>query len=313
MGDLSEDMLLDYISKAGGKVKNAELLTTYKYLINHHDKQLRANYREQFKLIIDKIALIKLENGEKYLVLKKKYRQPLPERREKEEGWLADADSEKPADPALSVAIRSEGGEARPLPAPQEDPRAPGPGREPRPTAGAQERTPAPVSRCSGPAIAAPAAPKQERRTQEPHTSEACPPPATMETPSSLSRPNETPGSWPAVPESAAQRANEDTEPNWESESEDDGTDSREPPVVALDPVEKEWMQSAACGRLAHLIQLLKQEPSLAYKKRAYSPFGLGGVRGGTWAGLCGTTENRGKRCNPAPLGTKNTRFRAKC
>lgn len=44
MGDLSEEMLLDYISKAGGKVKNADILTAYKHLINHHDKQLRGEY-----------------------------------------------------------------------------------------------------------------------------------------------------------------------------------------------------------------------------------------------------------------------------
>ncbi|CAF88522.1 unnamed protein product, partial [Tetraodon nigroviridis] len=37
-------------------------------------------YREEFKLNIDRIAVVKSENGEKYLVLKKKYRQLLQER-----------------------------------------------------------------------------------------------------------------------------------------------------------------------------------------------------------------------------------------
>lgn len=38
-------------------------------------------------------------------------------------------------------------------------------------------------------------------------------------------------------------------------------------PVLQLDPVEKEWIYSATCGRLSDLSQLLKQEPSLANKK----------------------------------------------
>uniref|UniRef100_A0A3P8ZK48 SOWAHA-C winged helix-turn-helix domain-containing protein n=1 Tax=Esox lucius TaxID=8010 RepID=A0A3P8ZK48_ESOLU len=38
-------------------------------------------------------------------------------------------------------------------------------------------------------------------------------------------------------------------------------------PVLQLDPVEKEWIYSAACGCLSDLTQLLKQEPSLANKK----------------------------------------------
>lgn len=36
---------------------------------------------------------------------------------------------------------------------------------------------------------------------------------------------------------------------------------------LQLDPVEKEWIYSAACGRLSHLKQLLKQDVSLANKK----------------------------------------------
>lgn len=38
-------------------------------------------------------------------------------------------------------------------------------------------------------------------------------------------------------------------------------------PVLQLDPVEKEWIYSAACGCLSDLAQLLQQEPSLANKK----------------------------------------------
>ncbi|XP_073690775.1 uncharacterized protein [Garra rufa] len=80
MGEISEASLLDYIWSSGGKVKNSDLSKTYKHFINHSDLQLRAKYREEFKLIIDRIAVVKSENGEKYLVLKKKYRQQMQER-----------------------------------------------------------------------------------------------------------------------------------------------------------------------------------------------------------------------------------------
>lgn len=39
--DVSEESLLDYFYSAGGKVKNADLLKTYKPFIGHSDLQLR--------------------------------------------------------------------------------------------------------------------------------------------------------------------------------------------------------------------------------------------------------------------------------
>uniref|UniRef100_A0AAY4D1K4 SOWAHA-C winged helix-turn-helix domain-containing protein n=1 Tax=Denticeps clupeoides TaxID=299321 RepID=A0AAY4D1K4_9TELE len=47
-----------------------------------------------------------------------------------------------------------------------------------------------------------------------------------------------------------------------------------------LDPVEKDWFCSAACARLAHLTQLLQQDPALANKKTALH-----------WAAKHGNTE----------------------
>uniref|UniRef100_A0A1A8HIF3 SOWAHA-C winged helix-turn-helix domain-containing protein n=2 Tax=Nothobranchius korthausae TaxID=1143690 RepID=A0A1A8HIF3_9TELE len=83
MSDVSEESLLDYFYAAGGnsgRVRNADMLKTFKPFIGHADPQLRAKYREEFKLIIDRIAVVKSENGEKYLILKKKYRHLLQER-----------------------------------------------------------------------------------------------------------------------------------------------------------------------------------------------------------------------------------------
>ncbi|XP_051914616.1 ankyrin repeat domain-containing protein SOWAHC [Hippocampus zosterae] len=97
MSGVCEESLLDYFySTAGssGKVRNADILKTFKPFIGHTDVQLRAKYREEFKLIIDRIAVVKSENGEKYLFLKKKYRQLL-QTRDKDKTDLPDVDGQR--------------------------------------------------------------------------------------------------------------------------------------------------------------------------------------------------------------------------
>uniref|UniRef100_A0A8C5HS98 SOWAHA-C winged helix-turn-helix domain-containing protein n=1 Tax=Gouania willdenowi TaxID=441366 RepID=A0A8C5HS98_GOUWI len=68
MSSVSEEALLGYFSSAGGesgRVKNADMLRTFKPFIGHSDATLRAKYREEFKLIIDRIAVVKTENVSK--------------------------------------------------------------------------------------------------------------------------------------------------------------------------------------------------------------------------------------------------------
>ncbi|XP_013883404.1 ankyrin repeat domain-containing protein SOWAHB [Austrofundulus limnaeus] len=87
MSDVTEEALLDYFMSAGGnRVRNADILRTFKPFIGHSDQLLRAKYREEFKVIVDRIAVVKSENGEKYLLLKKKYRHLLQERDTKQHG-----------------------------------------------------------------------------------------------------------------------------------------------------------------------------------------------------------------------------------
>ncbi|KAJ3586440.1 hypothetical protein NHX12_012838 [Muraenolepis orangiensis] len=101
MCDVTEESLLDYFYSTGGssgKVKNADLLKTYKPFIGHNDLQLRAKYREEFKVIMDRIAVVKSENGDKYLVLRKKYKQMLVERDSRRQETLsASAPARAPA------------------------------------------------------------------------------------------------------------------------------------------------------------------------------------------------------------------------
>ncbi|CAK6971916.1 ankyrin repeat domain-containing protein SOWAHA [Scomber scombrus] len=194
MSDVSEESLLDYFYSTGGnsgRVKNADILKTFKPFIGHSDVQLRAKYREEFKLIIDRIAVVKSENGEKYLFLKKKYRQLLQERDSKNQGAEADG--------LTNVSTT---------------------------------RTPAAV------------------QWEVTDTSTA----------SLLQKELQDELMTCGEHESAAES---------ESEQDEEGTGSMGSTAVALDPIEKEWIYSAAGARVPDLSQLLRQDPSLANKKTA--------------------------------------------
>uniref|UniRef100_A0A672HV47 SOWAHA-C winged helix-turn-helix domain-containing protein n=1 Tax=Salarias fasciatus TaxID=181472 RepID=A0A672HV47_SALFA len=84
MGDVSEEALLDYFHSAGGdsgRVKNADLLKTFKPFIGHSDLQLRGE-----SVLICVVLFVCPSQGEKYLILKKKYRHLLHERDARPQG-----------------------------------------------------------------------------------------------------------------------------------------------------------------------------------------------------------------------------------
>ncbi|XP_071203727.1 ankyrin repeat domain-containing protein SOWAHC-like [Salvelinus alpinus] len=243
MGDVSEESLLDYFYSAGGKVKNADLMKIYRPFIGHNDMQLRAKYREEFKRIIDRVAVVKSENGEKYLILKKRYRQ-------QKQGSETEPGTDRQASPAAS--------NARPSASVQWDVSGVSslhtqgePDLQPDPAKRAEARKPSQVMWCGGsPSITFKEAPKQEHMQEDQHTER---------TPS------------PSISEKTLAHSNGedelDRDSGSKSESEEECMGSMRSTPVALDPVEKEWIYSATCGRLSDISQLLKQEPSLANKK----------------------------------------------
>uniref|UniRef100_A0A674IXI5 Uncharacterized protein n=1 Tax=Terrapene triunguis TaxID=2587831 RepID=A0A674IXI5_9SAUR len=68
-------------------------------------------------------------------------------------------------------------------------------------------------------------------------------------------------------PRAAEEDAESVSKPESEQDASEDGGSSLGSSSVALDPVEKEWLQGAASGHLLTLSHLLKQEPSLATRK----------------------------------------------
>ncbi|XP_065270746.1 ankyrin repeat domain-containing protein SOWAHB-like [Emys orbicularis] len=70
-------------------------------------------------------------------------------------------------------------------------------------------------------------------------------------------------------PRAAEEDAESISKPESEQDASEDGGSSLGSSSVALDPVEKEWLQGAASGHLLTLSHLLKQEPSLVTRKTA--------------------------------------------
>ncbi|XP_034733184.1 ankyrin repeat domain-containing protein SOWAHB isoform X2 [Etheostoma cragini] len=230
MGGVSEDSLLDYFYSTGGnsgRVKNADLLKTFKPFIGHSDLQLRAKYREEFKLIIDRIAVVKSENGEKYLVLKKKYRQMLHERDTKHHGTDGDGQSGRSPTRAPATAQWDTTDASAPS-HPQQDEQMP----------------------CGGPDAAA-----QDQRTGTSFMQ-----PAPLQLPVI-----QTQG--PSAQSNGDNELDKDSGSKSESEQDEESTGSMGSAAVALEPIEKEWIYSAAGARVPDLSQLLRQDPSLANKK----------------------------------------------
>uniref|UniRef100_A0A8C7P2C8 SOWAHA-C winged helix-turn-helix domain-containing protein n=1 Tax=Oncorhynchus mykiss TaxID=8022 RepID=A0A8C7P2C8_ONCMY len=243
MGDVSEESLLDYFYSAGGKVKNSDLMKTYKPFIGHKDMELRAKYREEFKQIIDRIAVVKSENDEKYLVLKKRYRQQKQDS-ETEPGTDRQASPARP-----SASAQWDGSGVSSLSSAQMEPDL-----QPELAKRAEERKPSRLTWCGrGPSITVTEAPEQEHMQEDLHT-ERKPSPSVSEE--------------PLVHSKGENELDRDSGSKSE-EQEEECTGSMGSTPVALDPVEKEWIYSAACGCLSDLAQLLQQEPSLANKKTA--------------------------------------------
>uniref|UniRef100_A0A3Q2ZIY9 Ankyrin repeat domain-containing protein SOWAHB-like n=1 Tax=Kryptolebias marmoratus TaxID=37003 RepID=A0A3Q2ZIY9_KRYMA len=220
---VSEESLLDYFVSAGGnsgRVRNADILRTFKPFIGHSDPQLRAKYREEFKLIVDQIAMVKSENGEKYLILKKKYRHLLQERDAKPHG----SDGAQQSHPSLG--------------------RTPGTVQwEVTDSSTSSPQQEEPMS-CGDP---------------DAEVNMLC---------FRCTDKNKQPTSWDSL-SFLSPLSNSLVLFVFQSESEHDEecTGSVGSAAVALDPLEKEWIYSAASARVPDLSKLLTDDPSLANKK----------------------------------------------
>ncbi|XP_033116281.1 golgin subfamily A member 6-like protein 22 [Anneissia japonica] len=75
--DINTDNIRDYLARQGGKARNSDVVLHFKEYLNYPDQKKKEYYRQKFKEYINLVAVKKDENGVKYLVLKKKFREPV--------------------------------------------------------------------------------------------------------------------------------------------------------------------------------------------------------------------------------------------
>lgn len=71
--ECSQEEVLQFLTDRGGRVKNLELIDYFKCVFPT-DPEKKAVIRESFKGFVDNIAFVKIENGVKFVCLRKKYR-----------------------------------------------------------------------------------------------------------------------------------------------------------------------------------------------------------------------------------------------
>ncbi|XP_067116078.1 ankyrin repeat domain-containing protein SOWAHC-like [Osmerus mordax] len=71
--ECTQEAVLQFLTERGGRVKNLELIDYFKSIFPSNPEK-RTAVRECFKEHVDNIAFVKIENGVKFVCLKKKYR-----------------------------------------------------------------------------------------------------------------------------------------------------------------------------------------------------------------------------------------------
>lgn len=71
---LTSDLIRNYLIQNGGKVSNHELVKHFKSYLTHPNKERQEEAKLLFRDTINTLASLKQENGVKFVVLKKKYR-----------------------------------------------------------------------------------------------------------------------------------------------------------------------------------------------------------------------------------------------
>ncbi|XP_048393504.1 ankyrin repeat domain-containing protein SOWAHB-like [Stegostoma tigrinum] len=73
----SQEAVLDFLLVHRGKVRNADLTAHFIRFLRDPERQRQS--RDQFKKFVNSLAVVRVENGVKYIVLKKRYIEFLPE------------------------------------------------------------------------------------------------------------------------------------------------------------------------------------------------------------------------------------------
>lgn len=73
----NQEAVLDYLLQHRGKVRNADLVAHFRLFLS--DPERRLQNREHFKRFVNSLAVVKVEDGVKYVLLRKRYVEFIPE------------------------------------------------------------------------------------------------------------------------------------------------------------------------------------------------------------------------------------------
>eukprot|EP00062_Callorhinchus_milii_P007180 gi/632948654/ref/XP_007889713.1/ PREDICTED: ankyrin repeat domain-containing protein SOWAHA [Callorhinchus milii] len=78
MDPMSQEAVVSFVVEAGGKVRNSELLYRFRSALHHSDPERRRQLRDLFKRHINAVAVVREEEGVKFVVLRRKLQHLLP-------------------------------------------------------------------------------------------------------------------------------------------------------------------------------------------------------------------------------------------
>uniref|UniRef100_A0A2R8ZRW1 Sosondowah ankyrin repeat domain family member A n=1 Tax=Pan paniscus TaxID=9597 RepID=A0A2R8ZRW1_PANPA len=284
---VSQAAVLGFLQEHGGKVRNSELLSRFKPLLDAGDPRGRAARRDRFKQFVNNVAVVKEVDGVKFVVLRKKPRPLEPE----PAPFGPPGAAAQPSKPTSTVLPRSASAPGAPplvpVPRPVEPPGDLGLPTEPQDTPGGPASEPAqpPGERSADPPLPA----LELAQATERLSADAAPPPrAPSEAASPCSDPPDAepgpgaalggrvrsgprPGPGPAPPHlRRLSRAG----PRLLSPDAEEVPAAPPPSAVPLEPSEHEWLVRTAGGRWTHQLHgLLLRDRGLAAKRDFMSGF----------------------------------------
>ncbi|KAK1343286.1 hypothetical protein QTO34_016064 [Cnephaeus nilssonii] len=208
---VSPAAVLGFLHEHGGKVRNSELLSRFKPLLDAGDPRGRAARRDRFKQLVNDVAVVKELDGVKFVVLRKKLRpREVPEPQPPRDSSAPEprTASISPVETAASGAPSSASAQGS-----VEAPEAPAPPSEPQDTPEAPVSEPAPPTGelLVSPATQQPGGPEELAPPSEGLSADGAPPARApsaealprAEPPGSEPGPGATPGPPPPPPRRA--------------------------------------------------------------------------------------------------------------
>ncbi|XP_053355117.1 ankyrin repeat domain-containing protein SOWAHC-like [Clarias gariepinus] len=90
--ECTQEAVLCFLTERGGRVKNTDLIDHFRSVVSC-DPERRAAVKGEIKSYVDRVAVVRVENGEKYVCLRKRFRGSVKRQEEEEKDGLDNSSS----------------------------------------------------------------------------------------------------------------------------------------------------------------------------------------------------------------------------